>query len=94
MSGERTIKDRTAIVGVGSTPYYKRGRSAPQTLDEMVGKAILASLDDAGLRPADVDGFAYFSGGFDTPMLMETLGIPEDEFMKLGAVNRDNPSCP
>ena len=22
------------------------------------------------------------------------LGIPEDEFMKLGAVSRDNPSCP
>lgn len=24
----------------------------------------------------------------------QTLGIPEDEFMKLGAVSRDNPSCP
>ena len=29
MSAEHTIRDRTAIVGVGSTPYYKRGRSAP-----------------------------------------------------------------
>lgn len=80
MGMERTIRDRTAIVGVGSTPYYKRGRSAPQTLDELVGKAILAALDDAGLRPTDVDGFAYFAGGFDTPMLMEMLGIPEARF--------------
>lgn len=76
----RTIRDRTAIVGLGSTPYYRRGRSAPQTLDELVGKSILAALDDAGLAPGDVDGFAYFAGGFDTPMLMEMLGIPEVRF--------------
>jgi acetyl-CoA acetyltransferase len=80
MTSDRTIRDRTAIVGLGSTPYYRRGRSVPQTLDELVGKAILAALDDAGLTPADVDGFAYFAGGFDTPMLMETLGIPEVRF--------------
>jgi acetyl-CoA acetyltransferase len=72
-----SIRDRTAIVGVGATPYYKRGASRPQTLDELVGKAVLAALDDAGLGVADVDGFAYFAGGFDTPMLMEMLGIPE-----------------
>jgi acetyl-CoA acetyltransferase len=74
---DRTIRDRTAIVGVGATPYYKRGRSAPQTLEELVGKAILAAADDAGLKVSDIDGFAYFAGGFDTPALMETLGIPE-----------------
>jgi branched-chain amino acid transport system substrate-binding protein len=28
------------------------------------------------------------------PQVNQTLVIPEDEFMKLGAVNRDNPSCP
>lgn len=72
-----SIRDRTAIVGVGATPYYKRGASRPQTLDELVGKAVLAALDDAGLGLTDVDGFAYFAGGFDTPMLMEMLGIPE-----------------
>jgi acetyl-CoA acetyltransferase len=74
------MRDRTAIVGVGATPYYKRGQSAPQTLHEMVGKAILAALDDAGLTVNDVDGFAYFAGGFDTGFLMETLGIPEVHF--------------
>ncbi len=74
------MRDRTAIVGVGSTPYYKRGQSAPQTLHELVGKSILAALDDAGLGVADVDGFAYFAGGFDTGLLMETLGIPEVRF--------------
>lgn len=75
-----TIRNKTAIVGLGATPYYKRGQSAPQTLDELVCKAILAALDDAGLGVKDVNGFAYFAGGFDTGMLMETLGIPEVRF--------------
>jgi acetyl-CoA acetyltransferase len=74
------VRNRTAIVGVGSTPYYKRGRSLPQTIHELVGKSILAALDDAGLTTRDVDGFAYFAGGFDTGLLMETLGIPEIGF--------------
>ncbi len=82
MTGKREtgIRDKTAIVGIGATPYYKRGRSEPQTLDELVCKSILAALADAGLKPADVDGFAYFAGGFDTGLIMETLGIPEVRF--------------
>ncbi len=28
------------------------------------------------------------------PQVNQTLGIPEDEFLKLGKVTRDNPSCP
>lgn len=75
-----SICNRTAIVGLGSTPYYKRGQSLPQTLPELVCKAIIAAVDDAGLRLEDVDGFAYYSEGFDTPYLMETLGIPEVTF--------------
>lgn len=78
-----SIAGRTAIVGVGSTPYYKRGRSAPQTLPELVCKAIIAAVEDAGLSVADIDGFASYSGGFDTPYLMETLGIPEVRFTSM-----------
>jgi acetyl-CoA acetyltransferase len=72
--------DQTAIVGLGSTPYYRRGASAPQTLEELVGKSILAATADAGLNIRDIDGFAYFAGGFDTGALTETLGIPEIRF--------------
>src|SRR5277367_260079 len=74
------IRDRTAIVGLGATPYYKRGTSAPQTLLELVGKSILSALNDCGLTVRDVDGFAYFAGGFDTGALVEMLGIPEIHF--------------
>lgn len=76
----RRISGKTAIVGLGATPYYKRGASDPQTIEELVGKAILAALDDCGLAPREVDGFAYFAGGFDTGYLMEMLGIPEVRF--------------
>lgn len=69
-----------AIVGIGATPYYRRGESAPRTLHELIGEAVLAALADAGLNVRDVDGFAYFAGGFDTPTLMEMLGIPEVTF--------------
>ncbi|MCW2688228.1 MAG: hypothetical protein JWR37_3118 [Mycobacterium sp.] len=77
----------TAIVGIGSTDYYKRGESAPQTTTELAGKAILAACEDAGLSVRDIDGFAYYSGAsagyqetMDTGEFMETLGIPEVTF--------------
>lgn len=76
----RTMRGKTAIAGLGSTPYYKRGQSSPQTLNELVSKAIIGAVDDAGLNVEDIDGFAYFAGGFDTGFLMETLGIPEVSF--------------
>ena len=75
-----TIKDQAAVVGVGSTPYYKRGGSWPQTMLEMAGKATIAALDDAGLTVDDLDGFAFYSGGFDTSLIAQMLGVPEVRF--------------
>ena len=64
-----------AIVGVGATPYYFRGQSHPQTVYELIGKAILAALADAGLKLDEVDGFAFFAAGFDPGTITEQLGI-------------------
>jgi acetyl-CoA acetyltransferase len=77
-----TLRDKAAIVGVGSTPYYKRGRSLPQTPFEMAGKAMLAALDDAGLAVGDVDGLALYSFGLggDTSLFAQVMGIPEVRF--------------
>jgi acetyl-CoA acetyltransferase len=66
---------KAAIAGVGATPYYYRGTSAPQTITELIGKAVFAALDDAGLTIRDVDGFAFFAHGFDPGTLIEHLGI-------------------
>jgi acetyl-CoA acetyltransferase len=76
-----------AIAGVGATPFWKRGRSLPRTVNELIGHAVLAALADAGLATRDIDGFAYFANGsggpgntFDTAYLMRCLGIPEVSF--------------
>jgi hypothetical protein len=37
-------RDKTAIVGIGATPFYRRGQSLPQTTMEMACKAVLASV--------------------------------------------------
>lgn len=77
-----SLKDETAIVGVGATQYYKRGQSLPQTPLEMAGKAMLAALDDAGLTVDDVDGLALYSFGLggDTSLFAQVMGIPEVRF--------------
>jgi acetyl-CoA acetyltransferase len=75
-----SIKDQTAVVGVGSTPYYKRGASLPQTQMEMACKAILLALEDAGLTVQDLDGFAIYSSSCDPAQVAAVLGVPEVRF--------------
>lgn len=75
-----TLKDQTAVVGVGATPYYKRGQSLPQTPLEMACKAILLALEDAGLGISDLDGFAIYSYACDPAQVAATLGVPEVRF--------------
>jgi acetyl-CoA acetyltransferase len=76
-----SMTNATAIVGIGATPYYFRGESAPQTLYELIGKAILAAVEDAGLKLDDVDGFAFYASGFEPGLITESLGIPELNFV-------------
>lgn len=80
-------QDKCAIVGVGATDYYVRGKSWPRTINDMAGEAILKACADAGISVKQIDGFAYYSTAgagyldkFDTASLMETLGIPHVGF--------------
>ena len=80
-------QDKTAIVGVGATDYYVRGKSWPRTINDMAGEAILNACADAGISIKQIDGIAYYSGAgagyldkFDTASLMETLGMPHISF--------------
>ncbi len=72
-----TIKDKAAIVGVGATPYTKRGQSFPETEFSMACTSILAALDDAGLTINDLDGFSIYSSSCDPAAVAAELGVPE-----------------
>ena len=80
-------QDKAAIVGIGATDYYVRGKSWPRTINDMAGEAILNACADAGISVKDIDGIAYYSTAgagyldkFDTASLMETLGMPHISF--------------
>jgi acetyl-CoA acetyltransferase len=66
-----------AIAGVGATPYYFRGQSAPRTQYELIGEAILKAVADAGVRVEDIDGLVSYAHGFEASNICEMLGIPE-----------------
>ncbi|ETB31184.1 hypothetical protein N602_31545 [Mycobacterium avium subsp. hominissuis 10-5606] len=53
------FRGRVAAVGIGETPYYKRG-SSPDAERKLCLKAIVAACEDAGIDPKDVDGFSSY----------------------------------
>jgi acetyl-CoA acetyltransferase len=74
------VRKAAAIVGIGRTRYYGRGQSSDRSEYELAYEAIFDALADAGLQVDDIDGFAMYSGGLDTSLVAQTLGIPEVRF--------------
>jgi acetyl-CoA acetyltransferase len=74
------MRDQTAVVGIGATPYYRRGQSLPQTPLSMACDAIVGALEDAGLTVQDLDGFAIYSNSVDPAEVASVLGVPEVRF--------------
>ena len=72
------FKDQTAIVGIGQTAFAK---SLPETELELACEAVKRALDDAGLKPADVDALACYTSE-QTPEfeLARNLGLGELHF--------------
>jgi acetyl-CoA acetyltransferase len=48
-----SLKNQAAIVGIGETDYVK---GSPYSEVELMLKASLAAIEDAGLKPSDIDG--------------------------------------
>ena len=73
-----TLKDEAAIVGIGQTEFSKNsGRSEVQLASE----AIKAAIDDAGLKPSDVDGMTSFTlDSSDEIELARAVGIGDLTF--------------
>ena len=52
------LQDRTAIVGIAQTRFAK---NLEPTEEELAIEAVLAALDDAGIRAAEVDALSSFT---------------------------------
>jgi acetyl-CoA acetyltransferase len=53
-----TIRDQTAIVGIGQTEW---GKGLPDSEAVLALRAIKAALDDAGIAPSEVDGLSSYT---------------------------------
>ncbi len=74
---DRTLRGKVAVVGVGETPYYKRGQS-PDAEFKLALQAVVTACASAGISPKEVDGFASFSNDrSDASRLAAALGIKD-----------------
>ena len=74
--GDRSLRGKVAVVGIGETAYYKHGQS-PDSEFKMALQAILAACSDAGIDAHAIDGFASYSDDrSDAVRLATALGIP------------------
>lgn len=81
------LRGATAVVGIGQTPYYKRG-SSPDPEIKLTLRAIVAACEDAGISPRDIDGFiSYASERNDAQKLMPALGTREVRFASLAWIH-------
>ena len=77
------MRGAAAIVGIGQTPYYKRGTS-PEPELALAVRAITQAADDAGIDVRDIDGFiSYASERSDPAKLMPALGTRDCRFASL-----------
>ena len=72
------VKDKAVIVGIGNTEFSKDSGVSELSL---AVQAVKAAIDDAGLKPSDIDGMATFT--MDTNDEIEVaraLGVGELTF--------------
>ena len=74
------LKDRYCIVGVGETEYSK---NSGRTTRAMAVGAVRGAMNDAGLKPSDIDGMlSYHSGDSTTSLAVTTdLGVRLNFYM-------------
>lgn len=69
---------RACIVGIGQSEYTRWGGITDRSEFQVTAGAILAAIENAGLRPEYIDGFASYSYDANDAALMQVaLGVPE-----------------
>src|SRR5262245_43500339 len=73
------MRGAAVVVGVGESSYYKRG-DAPESEFQLACIAIRNAVEDAGLTPADVDGFVSYMERNEPVRLSAVLGTGDLDF--------------
>jgi acetyl-CoA acetyltransferase len=87
------LKDRSAIVGAGNSPYGRRLMRSPI---DLASEALINALDDAGLKREDLDGLVVSFGspiGADADTLAQVLGLNIAAYSQTWAHGRFTASC-
>ena len=79
-----SLRDRTAIVGVGTTKYGRRGEFWERSQVDQIREALDVALIESGLDRREIDGFASYAVDRNDPsQLAPALGIPNVSFSNL-----------
>lgn len=78
-----TLRDKTAIAGIGETRYTRHGGTNETEL-ELTCEAIIKAAADAGLALSDIDGLCAYSSERSTVQeVAQTLGLSDLRFANL-----------
>jgi acetyl-CoA acetyltransferase len=86
MNNERVSRaskggNAACIVGVGETEYRRWGGFTDRSEIALACDAIIAAVEDAGLKISDVDGLASYAGDRNEPnLIQDALGLPDLRF--------------
>ena len=74
------LRDKYCVVGVGETKYSK---NSGRTTQAMAVEAVRSAMNDAGLKPGDIDGMLSYHSGDSTTSLAVTndLGVRLNFYM-------------
>jgi acetyl-CoA acetyltransferase len=79
------LRSGAALVGFGHTRYGKRGELGANGPVPLVIEAVIRACEDAGISPADLDGFCSYADDTVEPGIMaSTFGIPQLRFTAMG----------
>lgn len=68
------LRGRTAIAGIGHTPWGKRGEYADKGHLRLVVEAITNACEDAGISAKDIDGYSSYASSVEPAELFAAFG--------------------
>ncbi len=85
MSEGSWLRGKAAFAGFGHTRYGRRGEFGELGPVPLVIEAVQKACDDAGISPADIDGYASYSGdSVEAGTLASTFGAKDLRFTAMG----------